>query len=136
MRYEPYEQEYNEVATMSDTQLLDYFLSRVYENEEVWGLKEGGAYWMSYELNGQETQPIFAYKRYADEAAVGDWEVLIPVAESLEYFMEKTLTRLIEQNITIEIMPRKSAHGCLVTPQKLLSILEGMIDAGAYSMDG
>ncbi len=136
MRYEPYQQEYASVPAMSDAELFDYFLSRVFENEEIWGLKEGGAYWMSYELDGHEVQPLFAYKRYAEEACVGDWEVLIPVAESLEYFLERSLNRLIEQNITLEIMPRKSAHGCLVAPQKLRSILEGMIDSGTYSMDG
>lgn len=136
MRYEPYEQEYASVPTMNDTQLMDYFLSRVYENEEVWGLKEGGSCWMSYDRDGHETQPVFAYKRYADEAAVADWEVMIPVAESLEFFMERTLSRLIDQNITVEIMPRKGGKGCLISPQKLLGIIEGMIDSGTYSMEG
>lgn len=136
MRYEPYEQEYAAIPAMTDSDLLDYFLSRVFENEEVWGLKEGGTYWMSYELDGREVQPLFAYKRYADDAAVGDWEVLIPVAESLEYFIERSLMRLIDQNIFLEIMPRPSRSGCLVSPQRLLSILESMIDSGTYSMDG
>ncbi len=136
MRYEPYEDEYAAVPAMTDAQLLEYFLSRVYETEEVWGLKEGGAYWMTYERDGRTMQPLFAYKRYAEEAAVGDWEVMVPVAESLEFFMERTLKRLQELDILLEVMPRKTGRGSLVTPRQLSSILEGMIDAGEYTMEG
>lgn len=136
MRYEPYDDEYAAVPDMTDAQLLEYFLSRIYETEEVWGLKEGGAYWFSYQREDQETLPLFAYKRYAEEAAVGEWEVLIPVAESLEFFMERTLPRLEQQNVILEIMTRKSGRGSLVTPRQLNSILEGMIDAGQYTMEG
>ena len=136
MRYEPYDDEYAAVPTLTDAQLLEYFLSRIYETEEVWGLKEGGEYWMTYDSNGRETQPLFAYKRYAEEAAVGDWEVMIPVAESLEFFMERTLRRLDQLDVMLEVMPRKNGRGSLVTPRQLLSILEGMIDAGEYTMEG
>lgn len=136
MRYEPYEDEYASVPRMNDAELLQYFLSRIYETEEVWGLKEGGANWMTYTPEGEELQPLFAYKRYAEEAAVEDWEVMIPVAESLEFFMERTLKRLEEQNIVLEVMPRQSGRGSLVTARQLYSILEGMIDSGEYTMEG
>lgn len=136
MRYEPYEDEYASVPSMTDAQLLEYFLLRIYETEEVWGLKEGGAYWMTYERDGRDTLPVFAYKRYADEAAVADWELLIPVADSLEFFMERTLPRLLEQDICLEIMPQQPGKGSIVTPRQLLSILEGMVDAGEYTIEG
>ncbi|WP_235185966.1 DUF2750 domain-containing protein [Methylomarinum vadi] len=136
MRYEPYEDEYAAIPAMTDAQLLEYFISRVYETEEVWGLKEGGAYWMTYGRDGREIQPLFAYKRYAEEAAVGDWEVMIPVAESLEFFMERTLTRLEQNDVVLEVMPRETGRGSLVTPRQLFGILEGIIDAGEYTMEG
>lgn len=136
MRYEPYDYEYAAIPDMTNAQLLEYFLTRTFETEEIWGLKEGGAFWMTYDRNGEETLPLFPYKLFADEAAVGDWEVMIPVAESLEFFMEKTLNRLIQENIVLEIMPRKDKQGIIVSPQQIYNILDNMIDHGTYTMEG
>ena len=136
MRYEPYEDEYKAVPLLNKQQLIEYFLLRIYETEEVWGLKEKASEWMTYEFNGQLRLPIFAYKRYADDATTGDWEVMIPIAESMEFFMERTLPRLHEKNVCLEIMPREQGTGHIVTAQQLLNILEGMIDSGEYTMEG
>jgi len=53
MRYEPYQEEYAAVPDMTDAELMDYFLYRIFETEEVWGLKENGFQWITEELNGQ-----------------------------------------------------------------------------------
>jgi len=135
MRYQPYEDEYAAVPTMTDTQLLEYFLYRTLETEEVWGLKDGPQ-WLTRELDGQVTQPIWPYKRYAEEAAVDDWQNLTPVADSLEFFVYQTLKKRGMQEVMLEIMPRKSGTGCLINAQRLFTILEGMMDAGAYTLDG
>jgi len=39
------------------------------------------------------------------------------------------------QDTLLEIMPRKSATGCLVSPQRLFSILEGMMESSEYTLD-
>ena len=134
MRFEPYKDEYAAVPNMTDTELMEYLLYRIFETEEVWGLKEG-AQWITREIEGQIIQPIWAYKRYADEAAVGEWENLCPSAVSLEYFIEQVLHQLTMQDVTIEIMPRKSEPGCLISPQRLFDIMEGMMDSGEYTLD-
>ncbi len=136
MRYQPYEDEYAAVPGMDDGQLLEYFLYRVFETEEIWGLKESAHHWLNHEINGQLVQPLWPYKRYADEAAVEKWENYVAVAVSLEYFMEQSLQKLATNDILIEIMPRKSATGCLISPQRLFSILEGMMESSQYTLDG
>jgi hypothetical protein len=50
--------------------------------------------------------------------------------------MNDTLQWLIDDDIGIEIMPRLSGQGCLMSPHRLLSIIEGMLDAGEYRLDG
>ena len=135
MRYEPYEDEYAAVPTMTDGELMEYFLYRIFETEEVWGLKDG-TQWMTHEIDGQITQPLWPYKRYAEEAAVGEWQNFKPAADSLEFFVYQTLKKRAMQDVMLEIMPRKSGIGCLVSCQRLFSILEGMMDAGTYTMDG
>ena len=136
MRYQPYEDEYAAVPTMTDAELLEYFLYRIFETEEIWGVKETAHQWLNHEYNGQFVQPLWPYKRYADEAAVDQWENFVPVAVSLEYFMEQTLNELVMNDVLIEIMPRKSATGCLISPHRLYSILEGMMESSEYTLDG
>lgn len=135
MRYEPYAEEYAAVPDMTDGQLLDYFLYRLFETEELWGIREGPQ-WFTREIDGHITQPIWPYKRYAEEATVDEWDYLMPVACSLEFFLYQALDKLVAQDVMLEIMPRKMAAGCLISPQRLFSILEGMIDSGEYTLDG
>jgi hypothetical protein len=35
----------------------------------------------------------------------------------------------------IEIMPRKSGIGCLISPQRLLTILEGTMHSAEYTLE-
>lgn len=134
MRYEPYQEEYDAAQSMSDEDLLEYFMYRIVEMDEVWGLKESRQ-WILRVVDGHETLPVWPYRRYADEAAVGDWENMIGVAETLDFFMYQVLNKLTAQGVLVEIMPRKSAAGCLISPQRLFSFLEGMRDSRDFVLD-
>jgi hypothetical protein len=128
MRYEPHEDEYAAVPTMTDEELLEYFLYRIFETDEVWCLKDGPQL-VIRQVEGRETLPVWPYKRYADDAAVGEWAELQATADSVDFFSDQTLQKLIRQGLQVEIMPRQSALGCLISPQQLSSILENMMES-------
>lgn len=134
MRYEPYQDEYAAVPTMTDEELLEYFLYRILETDEIWGLKDGPL-WLTRKTAGQTTLPVWPFKRFAEEAAVGEWQHCKPAADSMEYFIYRTLNKLAAQNAMIEIMPRASGTGCLITPQRLLTILENTMHSGEYTLE-
>jgi hypothetical protein len=135
MRFEPYEAEYAAVPAMSDGERLDYFLLRAFETEEVWSARLGRD-WFVHEASGQKVQPIWPYRRYAMEAALDVWEDCRPDSISLEYFLYTELNRLMALDIFLDIMPRGDQPGCLISPQRLFSIFEGMYDAGEYRLEG
>lgn len=134
MRYEPYQDEYAAVPTMTDEELLEYFLYRIMETDEVWGLQDG-PHWITRNIGDQQTLPVWPFKRFADEAAVGDWQKLKPSADSMEFFIYRTLNKQAAQGGLIEIMPRTAGAGCLITPQRLLTILEGTMHLGEYTLE-
>lgn len=134
MRYEPYDDEYAAVPTMTDEELLEYFLFRILETDEIWGLKDGPN-WMTREIDGQETLPVWPFKRFASEAAVGDWQNFRPTTDSLEFFLDSTLYKQAANGVTIEIMPRTTAAGCLIHPKRLLTILENTMHSAEYTLD-
>jgi hypothetical protein len=134
MRHSPYESEYQAIKTMSDNQLLDYFMSRLFESDEVWFLhNKAGLYLRT--LGDLKTCVVWPYKLFATEAALEHWQECFPSSSSLEYFMDHILDNLITQKILVDVMPRGSAAGCLIAPDRLRAILQGLIDAGEYRLD-
>jgi len=128
MRYEPHQDEIAAVPTMTDEELLEYFMYRIFETDEIWGLKEAGQ-WQTRQVLDQETMPVWPYKRYAEEAVNGDWLQSKPYAESVESFTYQTLNKLAQLDQVIEIMPRISGAGLLISPQHLFSMLENTMEA-------
>ncbi len=135
MRYAPYDAEYALVGQMNDSQVMEYFLTRVFESEEVWSL-DNKTEWITRELGEDTLLPVWPYEKYAQENSVGKWRDFEPSATSLEDFVYNLLPALIGDDILLEIMPRDDKVGCIVSPQRLMSILEGMLDAGEYTLDG
>lgn len=135
MRYVPYDHEYKAAGAMSENERMEYFLTRVFETEEVWGLDDQYD-WLLREANGETYMPVWPYKKFAADAAIGEWAHCQPEAEALEVFLNGTLPLLIEEGILVEVMPMTGQAGCLVSPQRIKSIIEGMIDAGEYTLDG
>lgn len=134
MRHSPYEQEYQAVQTMSDAELLEYFLIRITETEEIWSLNKKGKLF-TRDLDGQNCVPVWSYLKYAREAALDTWQDCVPNALSLEYFIFNTLQQLLDQDVMIEVMPASSKPGCLITPHRLMDILVSVLHAQEYRLD-
>ncbi|MBM96360.1 MAG: hypothetical protein CMI09_11035 [Oceanospirillaceae bacterium] len=135
MRFTPYDEEYAAVPELRGAELLDYFLLRAFETEEVWSLREGKD-WMIRDASEHRVMSLWPYKRYASDAALDIWQSGRPDAVALEYFLEDIIPELIADNILFDVMPRNGETGFLISPQKLASIFEGMMDAGEYRLDG
>jgi hypothetical protein len=135
MRYSPYAEECDAVETMANAELLDYFISRTVESEEVWGLGDETG-WIMRERGSQTILPVWPYRKYALDCAADEWKTQAPNAVSLEHFVYRVLHLLIDQDVQVEVMPRQQAAGCLIGPQRLREMFEGVIDAGEYTLDG
>ncbi|MCG8313011.1 MAG: DUF2750 domain-containing protein [Pseudomonadales bacterium] len=136
MRYSPYEHESQNIADFNEGQILEYFLTRVFETEEVWGLSNGAEWIYRNEDQANATLPLWPYESYAKSAAAGEWINYHAQEASLEAFLYSILETLVEDDIMIELMPKHDQPGCLISPQQLFSILEGMLHAGEYRLDG
>ncbi len=135
MRYSPYEGEAQAVLSMTDGELLDYFLYRVFETEEVWGLQMRSE-WFVHATEHGKLMPLWPYRKYAAEAALDVWQDCTPHASSLEFFLDDILTRMMAADVMLDLMPRGAGAGCLITPHRLKEILVGMQDAGEYRLEG
>lgn len=143
MRFTAYPSEISALPHMSDGERMDYFLLRAFETEEIWALREGRRWFdrpLSDHVNGfaagVPVMPLWCYRHYSQEAALDIWMDCRPDSMALEYFLEQEIPQFAARDIVFDIMPRAGNPGCLITPQRLASVFEGLLDAGEYRLDG
>lgn len=135
MRYKPSDNELLEIETLSEELRLHYFLSRVIESEEVWGLG-GEAGWLIKDLDDKTIIPLWPYELLATACAQQSPGRPATVAVSLEQFVYSLLPKIEQQNIQLEILPTNSQPGKIIQAQALAAIVEGMMESGEYYMEG
>lgn len=135
MHFEPTTQEYAALHDMSGMALMEYFIIRVVEVEEVWGLGDETG-WVMRESGDQTTLPVWPYEQLAYNCAVGDWRGQVCKSVSLEHFISHILKLLINNGIQIEIMPNENAQGHIMDPQQLLTLFESVLETGEYYLEG
>ncbi len=135
MHFAPTAHEHEALLTMSGPALMEYFVVRVAEVEEVWGLGDETG-WIMHELDGQTTLPVWPYQQLARNCAIDDWRGQECKSVSLEHFISRILKLLVENDIQVEIMPSEAAPGFIMSPQQLLTLFEGIVESGEYFLEG
>lgn len=135
MRHQPSNSEQQQLEAFSPSELLHYFLTRVIESEELWGLGDSSN-WVMRETGEITSLPVWPYKTFAASCALDDWEDYSPCAVSLEHFVYQLLPVMDKQDIKVEIFPYKTRTGRLMESRELASLLEGMMESGEYYMEG
>jgi len=135
MHFEPTIQEYDALQNMSGLALMEYFVIRVAEVEEVWGLGDETG-WVMHEMDDQTTLPVWPYQQLAGNCAVGDWRGQVCKSVSLEHFITHILKLLIKNDIQIEVMPSEMSSGYIMSPQQLSTLFVSIVESGEYFIEG
>lgn len=135
MKYKPSIKEVTEVETYAPQVRLHYFLTRVIESEEVWGLANASG-WVMEDVDKQLLLPIWPYEKLALDCKANKWEKYHANAISLEHFIYNILPTIIKQHIKLEILPTKTTQGIVLAGTELSTILETMLESGEYYMEG
>lgn len=133
MRYEPTQQELQDIVTMPAPQRLQYFLTRVMEAEEVWGLADSQG-WVMREDGDKTILSIWPYRQCAD-ACIAEPD-LQSHATSLDHFVESILHTLIAERIHLDILPSRDASGALLSAVELQSMFKSLMESGEYFLEG
>jgi hypothetical protein len=135
MKYQPSHNELSAIESYSENERLHYFLTRVIESEEVWGLSNPSG-WVMREQDEQAILPVWPYRILAAKCTGNKWKDYVPGAVSLEHFVYNLLPTMNSQDIYVEIMPTSNQPGILMNAKQLASLFEGMLESGEYYMEG
>lgn len=133
MRYAPTAQELQDIGTMPAPQRLQYFLSRVIEAEEVWGLADTQG-WVLREEGDRTILSIWPYRECA-EACIHEPD-LHTHATSLDHFVERILDTLIADEIQLDVLPGRDTVGALLSAAELQSMFKSLMESGEYFLEG
>ena len=120
---------------MGANERLHYFLTRAIEAEEIWSLGNANG-WELQQRDGRELVPIWPYLELARINKIQKISTASPQATSLDHFFQNILPSMIEQKIDLEVVCMPGTAGRLITATDLYAILEGMLEAGEYYLEG
>ena len=119
----------------NDEQRLHYFLSRLIELEEVWGLANADG-WLLLENNEQWNLPLWPSEILARRYRQGKWEDHDTHSISLEHCLDQLLPLMSSKSIDARLLPSPTHAGLILSADSLMEIMQASIDAGEYYMEG
>jgi len=117
-----YQKEVDAVLALSGPRRYDYFIKKVAENEELWGLFNDG--WaLAGTDEGQEVFPVWPEKVFAEMCIEKGWDDNKAKPINLFEFMEDLLPELNEDRIIPCIFYLPSDKGVIPSMEQLLEDL-------------
>ncbi len=111
------------VVGMKAKDRLDYFVRKVADFQQVWGLfKQGWA--IAADDEGRLGLPVWPESDFADACATGTWTDYVPTAIPLGDFLEKVRPRLESDNMSVIVFPTPAEQGVFVEPSFLSAEIE------------
>ena len=96
--------EFEEVIMQPAPIRYEYFIKKVVDFEEVWGLYNEG--WASAQDDkGNVLLPFYPNEKFAEAFAKKEWEGCRPKKIELEYFLEKWLPGMMSDGLKLSIFP-------------------------------
>ena len=115
------------ILKMSGEERLLYFIRKVSDFEEVWGLFAGG--WaMTADNKGRKAIPFWPEKDFSDLCANGVWKNYNSKQIELDIFISKWLLGMEKDGVLAAIFPTPKNKGVIIQPKDLLTSLKEEIE--------
>ena len=124
MSYTLNEKHMSNVLALPAQERLEYFIGRVADWEEVWGLKDDSGWASSADNGGVMSIPFWPHLKFAELCNSDLWKGNIPTPISLIDFMSKWLPGLNNDGLKVAVFPTPSGKSIQLEPSVLLEQLE------------
>lgn len=115
------------IVKMTEDERYDYFIRKVADFEQVWGLNDNG--WaLLGDDDGNQILPLWPEREFAELCAVDQWKNYKPESIELDNFLEKWIPGMINAKTLINIFLTPDAKGSVVSPPTLESDLQDELE--------
>lgn len=124
MTYKVHDQEFDSVTRLPARERYGYFIKRVADGEELWGLRDDEGWASVADESGQPCFPVWPHPRFAEALATGEWSTYRATPIPLGSWLEDWLPGLQEDGAQIAVFPTPAARGVVVSCDELRAHLE------------
>lgn len=115
--------EFEAVLKLPGSKRYEYFIKKVADSEELWGLYNDG--WaMVADDNGKEMIPFWPKKEFAEACCSNDWKDYTPEPIDLNEFIDCWLVDMGNSGLLAAVFYTKDDRGVVLEPEKLLENLK------------
>lgn len=106
------------ILKMSESERYDYFVRKVADFEQLWGLNNNG--WaLLGDDKGNRILPIWPEKEFAQLCAVDQWKSYSPEVIELNNFLEKWIPGMLNDKTMLNVFLTPNSKGTVVSPDQL-----------------
>nr|WP_314627792.1 DUF2750 domain-containing protein [uncultured Janthinobacterium sp.] len=117
-----------QVAGLPSTQRYGYFVRKVADTQELWGLHDDG--WATAQAGGKVAIPFWPEAAFAQACASGDWAGYQPRAIALDDFLQKWLPGMQANGQLVFVFAVPQGSASIAAPADVLADLQE--EAGQY----
>lgn len=111
------------ILKMTENERYNYFIRKVADFEEIWGLSDNG--WaLLGDDNGNQILPLWPEKDFAELCAVEQWKSYKPESIQLDNFLEKWIPGMMKDKTLVNIFLTPGSKGTVILPYDLNSDLQ------------
>lgn len=115
------------ILKMSEDERYNYFIRKVTDFEELWGLNNDG--WaLLGDDDGNRIFPVWPEKEFAALCAVDQWKNYNPEVITLENFIEKWIPGMTNDKTLVNVFLTPNAKGKVISPNDLYTDLQGELE--------
>lgn len=114
-------EKFKQVAGLSSVERHAYFVCKVADTQEVWGLHRDG--WATAQVDGKVAIPFWPEAAFAQACASGDWADFQPHAIALGDFLNKWLPGMASNGQPASVFPVPQGSASIAAPVDLLADL-------------
>lgn len=119
--------EMERVLALSGTERYGYFIERVADREEVWGLQNEEG-WVLIGFENGDAFCLWPHADYARACTVGDWSDCEPEAISLEEMIDELLPALLRDGLRLAVFPTPAGEAMVVDPRDFQEHLQSTFE--------
>ena len=114
-------EKFQQVAQLPSAERHAYFVRKVADTQEVWGLHHDG--WATAQACGKVAIPFWPEAAFAQACASGEWEHFQPRAIALDDFLVKWLPGMANNDQLASVFPVPQGSASVAAPADLLADL-------------
>lgn len=112
------------INRMSTDQRYDYFLRKVIEQQQLWGLASAEG-WLILPQEGEEQLPVWPHSELAAQWAVGEFADCKPKSITLDEWLTKWLPGMDEDGLLVAVCPNMEGDALVLAAEELLEDIQG-----------